>query len=65
MLRHDSAIFGEYTPSLILVKVKWITFIRVFVNKTQYNFHSRTVQHLDIGVFYLPTDAKESCLKKY
>jgi hypothetical protein len=30
----------------------------------QFFFHSRTVQHLDIiGVFYLPTDAQESCFK--
>jgi hypothetical protein len=28
-------------------------------------FHSRTVQHLGIiRVFYLPTDAQESCFKK-
>jgi hypothetical protein len=28
------------------------------------NFHSRTVQRLDIiGVFYLPTDAQENCFK--
>jgi hypothetical protein len=29
------------------------------------NFHSRTVQHLDISkIFYLPTDAQENCFKR-
>jgi hypothetical protein len=33
-------------------------------NKEIYNFHSRTVQHLEIiKVFFSPTDAQVNCLK--
>jgi hypothetical protein len=53
---------------LVAVTLKLTTFNSTKFKKKKkkmVNVHSRTVQHLDIiRVFYLPTDAQESCFKK-